>query len=167
MNTLSLLSAIRVNVLIGSEYKISTELISNLLISLIEFNKDILGQLDEKKFNEASFIELGKGKVEKIRLNSVKDISKFEINSIKILYSLPINTFTLIADSKDNIFIAKIISYEDTNISQNSIEFNAISNEASAENRNGILKSYDYLLNSKYKVIVNEKTLERVKNYFR
>ena len=143
--------------------------IKNLLFQKekFEFNKDILGQLDEKKFNEASFIELGKGKIEKIRLNSVKDISKFEINSIKILYSLPINTFTLIADSKDNIFIAKIISYEDTNISQNSIEFNAISNEASAENRNGILKSYDYLLNSKYKVIVNEKTLDRVKNYFR
>ena len=45
--------------------------------------------------------------------------------------------------------------------------FNATSNEASAKNRNGILKSYDYLLNSKYKVTVNEKTLDRVKNYFR
>ena len=32
---------------------------------------------------------------------------------------------------------------------------------------NGILKSYDYLLNNKYEVIVNEKTLDRVKNYFR
>jgi peptidyl-prolyl cis-trans isomerase D len=59
------------------------------------------------------------------------------------------------------------VSYEDINILQNTNKFNAISNEASAENRNGILKSYDYLLNSKYKVIVNEKTLERVKNYFR
>jgi len=132
-----------------------------------EFNKDILSQLDKKKFNELSFKKLGNGEIEKIRLNSVKDISKFEINSIKILYSLPINTFTLIADNKDNVFIAKIISYEDKNISQNSNEFNAISNEASAENRNGILKSYDYLLNSKYKVTVNEKTLDRVKNYFR
>ena len=91
----------------------------------------------------------------------------FEINSVKILYSLPINTFTLISDSKKNIFIAKVKSYEDINISENSKKFNAISNEASAQNRNGILKSYDYLLNSKYKVIVNEKTLERVKNYFR
>jgi len=100
-------------------------------------------------------------------LNSVKDINKFEINSIKILYSLPINTFTLIADKKDNIFVAKVINYEDINISQNSNELNAITNEASAENRNGILKSYDYLLNNKYKVIVNEKTLDRVKNYFR
>ena len=102
-----------------------------------------------------------------MRLNSIKDINKFEINSIETLYSLPINAFTLIADNKDNIFVAKIINYEDTNISQNSVAFNTISNEASAENRNRILKSYDYLLNSKYKVIVNEKTLARVKNYFR
>ena len=80
---------------------------------------------------------------------------------------MPVNTFTLIADKKDNIFIAKVTSFEDISISQNSNEFNAISNEASAENRNGILKSYDYLLNNKYKVIVNEKTLDRVKNYFR
>ena len=146
-----------------------TKQMKNLLFQKekFEFNKDILKQLDEKKFNEASFNKLGNGKIEKLQLNSLKDINKFEINSVKILYSLPINTFTLIADNKDNVFIAKIIGYEDKNISQNSKEFNVISNEASAENRNGILKSYDYLLNSKYKVIVNEKTLDRVKNYFR
>ena len=132
-----------------------------------EFNKQILDQLDKKEFNEASFNDLGNGKIEKIRLNSSKDVSKFEINSIEILYSLPINTFTLITDKKDNIFIAKVISYKDTKMSQNSNEFNALSNEASAKNRNGILKSYDYLLNDKYKVIVNKKTLDRVKNFFR
>jgi len=143
--------------------------IKNLLFQKekFEFNKDILSQLDKKEFNEASFNKLGKDGIETIRLNSVKDINKFEINSIEILYSLPINSFTLIADIKDNIFIAKVINYEDMNISQNSNEFNALSNETSAENRNGILKSYDYLLNNKYKVIVNEKTLDRVKNYFK
>jgi len=127
----------------------------------------VLDQLDKKEFNEISFNKLANGKIEKIQLNSVQDINKFEINSIKILYSLPINTFTLIADKKDNIFVAKVASFEDIKISQNSNEFNAVSNKASAENRNGILKSYDYLLNNKYKVIVNEKTLNRVKNYFR
>ena len=143
--------------------------IKNLLFQKkkFEFNKDILDQLDKKEFDEASFNKLANGEIEKIQLNSIKDINKFEINSIEILYSLPINTFTLIADKKDNIYVAKIIGYKDTGISQDSNEFNAISNEASAENRNGILKSYDYLLNDKYKVIVNEKTLDRVKNYFR
>ena len=146
-----------------------TSQIKNLLFhkKKFEFNKDILDQLDKKEFDEASFNKLANGEIEKIQLNSIKDINKFEINSIEILYSLPINTFTLIADKKDNIYVAKIIGYKDTGISQDSNEFNAISNEASAENRNGILKSYDYLLNDKYKVIVNEKTLDRVKNYFR
>ena len=132
-----------------------------------DFNKNILDQLNAKEFNEVSFNKLANGKIEKIQLNSIKDISKFEINSIEILYSLPINTFTLITDKRDNIFIAKVVGYENISISQNSKKFNTIANEASAENRNGILKSYDYLLNDKYKVIVNEKTLERVKNYFR
>ena len=143
--------------------------IKNLLFQKekFEFNKDILDQLDKNKFNETSFNKLANGEIEKIQLNSVKDINKFEANSIEILYSLPIDTFTLIADKKGNIYIAKVISFEDTNISQNSNKFNTISNEASAKNRNEILKSYDYLLNNKYKVIVNEKTLDRVKNYFR
>ena len=83
-------------------------------------------------------------------------INKFENNSVEILYSIPINTFTMISDNEDNIFVAKVIRYEDVSIDQNSNKFNAISNEASAENRNSILKSYDFLLNSKYKVIVND-----------
>ena len=143
--------------------------IKNLLFQKekFEFNKNILDKLDKKEFTEVSFNKLANGKIEKIRLNSPDDISKFEINSIEILYSLPINTFTLISDKKNNIFIAKIISYEDANISQNSDDFKIISNNVSAENRNRLLKSYDYLLNSKYKVIINEKTLDRVKNYFR
>ena len=143
--------------------------IRNLLVQKekFKFNKNIVNQLDKKEFNETSFAKLGNGEIKKLRLNSVKDINKFEINSVEILYSLPINTFTLIADEKDNIYIAKVINYDDINISQNSNEFNKFSNETSAENRNGILKSYDYLLNSKYKVVVNEKTLERVKNYFK
>jgi len=146
-----------------------TKQIKNLLFQKEKFgfNKDILDQLDNKKFNEVSFNELGNGEIEKVRLNSIKDINKFENNSVEILYSIPINTFTMIADKEDNIFVAKVIRYEDITIEQNSNKFNATSNEASAENRNSILKSYDFLLNSKYKVTVNEKTLDRVKNYFR
>ena len=132
-----------------------------------EFNTNILNQIKKNEFKQTSFDKLGNNNVKKIKLNSIRDNKKFEINSIKVLFSLPINTFTLIADDKDNIFLAKTINYEDKEISQNSEDFNIISNEASAQNRKGILKSYDYLLSSKYKVIVNEKTLERVKNYFK
>ena len=132
-----------------------------------EFNKDVLKQMNEKKFNQISFDKFRKNGVNKVKLNSIKDNKKFGLDSVKILYSLPINTFTLIADDQNNVFIAKTVSYEGQKISKDSVEFNGISNEASAQNRNDILKSYDYLLNNKYKVIVNEKVLDRVKNYFR
>ena len=143
--------------------------ITNLLFQKekYEFNKDILNQIDNKKFNQTSFDKLAIAGIEKIKLDSVKDNKKFEINSIQILYSLPLNAFTLITDNKNNIFVAKIIKFEDQNISENSNQYNAITNEASAQNRNSILKSYDYLLNNKYKVVVNQKTLDRVKNYFK
>ena len=146
-----------------------TSQIKNLLFhkKKFEFNKDILDQIDNDKFNQKSFDKLGNGEIETAQLNSIKDINKFENNSVEILYSLPINTFTMISDNQDNIFVAKVIKYEDISIDQNSNKFKATSNEASAKNRNSILKSYDFLLNNKYKVIVNEKTLDRVKNYFK
>ena len=143
--------------------------IKNLLFQKkkYEFNKNILNQISEKKFDQTSFNKLGGNDIKKIKLNSIKDDKKFEINSIEILYSLPVNTFTLISDDKENIYVAKTIEYEDKDISPNSDKFNGISNEASAQNRNSILKSYDYLLSDKYKVVINEKTLIRIKNYFR
>jgi len=143
--------------------------IKNLLFQKekFEFNKNILDQITKKKFNQLSFNDLGKNEIKKIKLNSIKDDKKFEINSVEILYSLPINTFTLVADKKNNVFVAKIINYEEQNILQNSDEFNQITIEANAKSKNIVLKSYDFLLNDKYKVVINQKTLDRIKNYFR
>ena len=132
-----------------------------------EFNKKLLEQIDKKEFTQNSFDKLSSNQVQKIKLNSIENNQKFEKNSIEILFSLPINTFALVVDNKNNVFVAKTIKYEEQNISENSNDFNDISNQASAENRNNILKSYDYLLNDKYKVVINEKTLDRVKNYFK
>ena len=132
-----------------------------------EYNKKILDQISNQKFNQNSFDKLAKDGVNKIKIKSIEDDKKFEINSIKILYSLSVNSFTLVGDDMGNVFIAKIAGYEEESITNDSKEFKAISNEASAKNRNSILKSYDYLLNDKYKVVVNDKTLDRVKSYFK
>ena len=132
-----------------------------------EFNKKILNEITEKKFNQTSFEELGEDNIKKIKLSSIEDNKKFEKNSIKILYSLPINSFTMIADKENNVFVAKTINYEVKSLTKSSIDFDKISIEEGAQSKNGILKSYDLFLNNRYQVIVNEKTLERVKNYFK
>ena len=132
-----------------------------------EFNKLILDKIEKKNFNQASFDELGKNKIKKIKLNSINDNKKFESNSIKILYSIPINSFTMIADSQNNVFVAKSVSYKVEDITKNSANFKKISIEEGAQSKNSILKSYDLFLNNRYQVIVNQKTLKRVKDYFR
>jgi len=143
--------------------------IKNLLFQKekYEFNKKIIDNMGENKFNQASFNEMGKNKIKKIKINSIKDNKKFEINSIELLYSLPINSYTLIADDQNNVFIAKTVNYEEKSIKKDSTNFNKISIEEGAQNKNSILKSYDLFLNKRYQVVVNEKTLDRVKNYFR
>ena len=143
--------------------------IKNLLFQKekYEFNKKILDEINEEKFNQTSFKELSKNNFKKIKLNSINDDKKFEKNSIEILYSLPINSFTLISDKENNVFVAKTISYEEKVLTKNSLDFDKISIEEGAQSKNGILKSYDLFLNNRYQVVVNEKTLERVKNYFK
>ena len=145
------------------------EQIKNLLFQKekYEFNKKILNQINEKKFDQYSFNQLGANEIKKIKLNSIEDYSKFEINSINVLYSLPINSFVLVSDENNNIFVTKILNFKQQDLPKDSNKLNGISNQASAQNRNSILKSYDLLLNQKYKVVINEKTLDRVKNYFR
>ena len=143
--------------------------IKNLLFqkNKYEFNNNIISEINKKTFNQASFNELGKDSIKKIKLNSIKDNKKFEINSIKILYSLPINAFTLVTDDQNNVFVAKIVSYKNKDITKSFVNFDKISIEEGAQSKNIILKSYDLFLNDRYKVVVNEKTLERVKNYFK
>ena len=132
-----------------------------------EFEKNILKKINEKKFNRVSFDNFGKDTIKKISLSSISDNKKFKKNSIEILFSLPVNAFTLIVDNENNVFIANIVKYEEQNITKNSDRFNTVSLKTDAQNRNSMLKSYDYFLNDKYKVIVNNKTLDRVKNYFK
>ena len=151
------------------ENPIFKEQITNLLFQKekYEFNKNILENINKKTFNQASFDELGKNNIKEIKLDSIKDTKKFEANSIQILYSLPINSFTLIANKENDVFIAKTVQYEENNINKNSTNFEKISSEEGAQSKNNILKSYDLFLNNRYQVVVNEKTLERVKNYFK
>ena len=88
-------------------------------------------------------------------------------DGIKVLNIINTNSYTLISDDKNNVFVAKIVSYKEENITKSSIDFDKISIEEGAQSKNNILKSYDLFLNNRYQVVVNEKTLDRVKNYFK
>ena len=130
-----------------------------------EYNKDLIKKIDEKNFNNENFVEMGNNKIENLLLNSIKDNKKFDIKAVELLYSLPVNSFTLINDEMKNIYLAKIKNFQNEKLEND----NKMSEYASKQNsnlKNNMLRSYDLYLNSRYNVTLNQKTIERVKNFF-
>ena len=132
-----------------------------------DFNRKILEEINDKSFDQAKFDELGNSLIESVTLNSVKDNKKFNINSVRVLYSLPIGSFTLVNDDKNNIYLSKNESLSDEMIDYESPEYKSFVTTQLSNDRKNILQSYDTFLNNKYTVDINQKTLERVKNYFK
>ena len=130
-----------------------------------EFNSNLLKRINEKKFSNSEFVKMSEN-IQNLILNSISDNKKFEINAVELLYSLPLNSYTLINDENNNIYLAKVkkIFDEKTDVNKNIDEYISKQN---TNNKNSILKSYDLLLNKKYNVVLNQKTIERVKNFFK
>ena len=145
--------------------------IRNLLYNKrkFEFNKKILRQINENKFFDSDFerIVSNKSEIKNILINSVNDTKKFSSNSLELIYSLPIKSFTLVADNEKNVYLIKIINQQISKISKDSELEKIYSYEANNQIKDKIFQSYDVYLNSKYDIKINQKTLERVKNYFR
>ena len=142
--------------------------ILNLVVqkSTFDYNRKILEQIRDKKFDNNKFLELGKDQIKSLTLNSIKDNKKFDINSVQMLYSLSINSFTLINDEDNKVYLAKIKNYKDVSLVKDSDKFKSYIAKENTNNRNTILNSYDIFLNNKYKVNINQKAINNVKNLF-
>ena len=133
----------------------------------IDKNKEIITEIDNKKFNDSRFLEIGKKSIQNTTLNSINDDTTFETNSVRILYTLPLNSFTLVSDKERNIYLIKIKNASQKNFNEDDADYKEFVNKMNIDKRTSILKSYDLLLNNKYKVQLNQKTIDRVKDYFR
>ncbi len=131
-----------------------------------DYNQKLLNKINNKQFDENEFFKMAQNNLETIKLNSIRDNKKFEINAVKLLYSLPVNAFTLINDDKNNVYLAKVKKFQNEIINVDNNQIQEYSNKQNSNIKNSILKSYDLNLNKKYKVVLNQKTIERVKNIF-
>ena len=132
-----------------------------------DFNRKILEEIQSKEFNNIKFEDLGSSNLLNVEIKTINDDSMFDINSIKILYTLPINSFTLINDKDNNIFLVKIADSKKNFFNKSDEEYVKFVKNQNTDNRKSILQSYDQLLNNKYQVKVNQKSVDRVKNYFK
>jgi len=130
-----------------------------------DYNAKLLEKIRNNEFDNNEFIKMGLQNIKTTKLNSIRDNKKFDINAVKVLYSLPINSFTLINDEKENIYLAKIKNYQ-LELIDNNNEMKDYTNKQNSNLKNNMLRSYDLYLSSRYDVTLNQKTIERVKNFF-
>ena len=132
-----------------------------------DFNRKILEEIQSKEFNNSKFEDLGNNDLLNLEVKTINDDTTFDINSIKMLYTLPVNSFTLVNDKDNNIFLVKITDSKKNFFNKSDEDYVQFVKNQNTDKRKSILQSYDQLLNNKYQVKVNQKSVDRVKNYFK
>jgi len=132
-----------------------------------DYNRKLLEEIQNKEFNNTRFEELSKLDTRFMTINSIKDDDVFEINSVKMLYSLPVNSFTLVNNSENQIFLVKITGSNNNQFNKSDNNYLEFVKNENTNNRKNILQTYEQLMNTKFQVQLNQKTLDRVKNYFK
>jgi len=152
---------------------LNDEIVKSEIVELIyqkgkfDYNRKIIEEIQSDEFNENKFTELSSDKIQSGSINSINDDKLFETNSIKMLYSLPQNSFSLVSNTNNQIFLVKIKDVIKNTINKQGEEYKGFVNSQNTNNRKSILQSYDTLLNNKYQVQLNQKTIDRIKNYFK
>ena len=75
--------------------------------SKFDYNREIIKEIQNKKFDNLKFEELAGSNKEYSSINSIEDDKLIDINSVKMLYALPVNSFALV-NKEDKIYLVKI-----------------------------------------------------------
>ncbi len=151
---------------------LNDEIIKGEIVELIyqkgkfDYNRKIIEEIQKKKFDNSKFEELAGLNKEYSSINSIEDDELIDINSVKMLYALPVNSFALV-NKEDKIYLVKITGTNKNSFNKTDEKYLKFVNSQNTNNRKSILQSYDQLLNDKYQVQLNQKTIDRVKNYFK
>tara|TARA_Y100000590_G_C15656372_1_gene990799 strand:+ start:59 stop:1480 length:1422 start_codon:yes stop_codon:yes gene_type:complete len=142
---------------------------SLILKKKYEFNQKLYKKIEDKKLNNEEFVNIAKNtnNIQSVTLKNINDVEIFDNDSIKLIYSLPKESFVLITGDKNKIFLAKVKNIYLDNLDKNDPKINEYFIKTNNTLINDIYNTYDFSLNSKYKVRVFNETLDRVKNYFR
>ena len=135
-----------------------------------EINKKFFEEIQNKKITLKKFKAIVNNNdklINNISLKSIADNEFFSNDSIKLIYSMPNKSFLLTADKKNNIYLVYINNIISKNITNNDGKMKLYSNQSVKNIKNNLYKSYDLLMNDKYKVKLNQKTLDRIKNHFK
>ena len=136
----------------------------------LDENKKIIDGIKDKKFTKIQMLEMStKDNVEikKIKIKSINDKNQFDKNMMEKIYNYSTGDIFILSDIilKEN-FLVRIVKQTDPQIKNESEDFKKYVNKANAQYIAKIYRSYDKYINSNYKIEVNQKVVERLKNSF-
>ena len=134
----------------------------------LEENKKIIDQINNKKFSKEKMLEFSKKNnvtINKININGINDNKRFSQNLLNKIYNYNAGEIFLLSDNilQDN-FLIKIKKDINPDINKQSKEYKGYLKKANAEYISKVYKSYDKYINTNYKIEINQKVLERLKN---
>ena len=134
-------------------------------------NSKIIEKILTNKFTKTDFDLLAKNnnlKVSKITINGVNDSKVLKEEMIKNIYLLPEKKMYIFTDSssKKNILVY-IDGIKHVKLELDSDNYKKFNEQVKNRLLSGVYKTYDKYLSYKYEVSVNNKAVERVKNFFK
>ena len=158
-------------VLTLKDQELKKTIIAQLKINfIIKENAKLLEKIRNKKFHEKEMLQLSKKNnlpINKVKINNIKDTSKFSPNLLKTIYKFnSAQIFVLSDDLLKKNYLVRITKEKDPKIDPNSDIYKQYVAKANAEYISKVYKSYDNYINANYKIDVNNRVLERLKNSF-
>ena len=138
---------------------------------IFEYNAKLMAKINTNSLTASDFVKLAKTSQTDIRdisINGIRDNNFFSTKSNKQIFDLREKSFTLVNEIKKNkTFLVWVKEIQKPSLGKTPDEYDKYYHETIIGLKNNIYSSFDHYINQKYKVEINYKTLERLKNYFR
>ena len=156
-NTSSVKFTKKINDLLINQEK---QLINNNLLNQIES-----GNFKDKEFKD--FIKKNNLSKEEIVINGVRDDNNFSKETLDFVFRMSNKSFSIIMNKENKISLISIKKIQNKTINITNKDYNKFYFETGVNIKNNIYSSYDIYLSNKYKLKINEQTLDRLKNFFK
>jgi len=132
---------------------------------------EIISKIVQNNFTKTDFDKLSNDKnllIKKVRLENQNDnkiLKKILVNKI---YAIPEKKIIVVNDiNLTESFLVYVDKVENVTISEQSEEYKKYVNLSKIKITNGLFNTYDEYIKKKYKIDINYKALDTVKNYYK
>ena len=139
--------------------------------NIFEYNTKLMAKIKTNSLTESDFVLLARKNqvdIKDISINGIRDNNFFSTKSNNQIFKLREKNFTIVDEiEKNKTFLIWVREIQKPSLNKASDEYDKYYYETIIGLKNNIYSSFDHYINQKYKVEINYKTLERLKNYLR